>query len=222
MADIDRLSINNQIFMSTMLGINARKHRIAATAMGQMQITGIARQLLRELGGDEDICDEYYLKVLKSQPANKPNPLSARLSEFLRRYVSPGLIHKYNLKTSDIRFKWNFDSLDDTSEIDHISNSSVNCEHHDRWKKEQAQAASELKRQQEEKEQSEAPDLSDVDDPKTPIDIFKDANFPHLAKKKEEIEEDPNAVPGQAFLTRPAITRAKKASKAELDRLMEL
>lgn len=61
-----------------------------------------------------------------------------------------------------------------------------------------------------------------MDDPKTPIDIFKDANFPHLAKKKEEIEEDPNAVPGQAFLTRPAITRAKKASKAELDRLMEL
>ena len=145
--------------------------------MGQMQITGIARQLLREIGGDEDICDEYYISVLKSQPPNRPNPLSPRLSEFLRRQVSPGIIHKYNLKATDIKFKWNFDSLEDTSEIDHISNSSVNCEHHDRWKKEQARAATELRRQQEEKEQSETPDLSDVDDQKTLIDIFKDANF---------------------------------------------
>lgn len=188
--------------------------------MGQMQITGIARQLLREIGGDEDICDEYYIKVLKSQPPNKPNPLSPRLSEFLKRQVSPGLIHKYNISTTNIRFRWNFDNLEDTSEMDHISNSSVNCEHHDRWKKEQAREEAEAKKQKE--EQVNEPDLSDVDDPKTPIDIFKDANFPHLTKQNEEIEEDPNAVPGQAFLTKPAITRAKKATKAELDRLMEL
>jgi len=221
MADIDRLIINNQAFISTLLKINAKKHRIPATAMGEMQITGIAREILRELGGDEDICDEFYLAVLKIQPPKNPRPISPRLTEFLRRQVSPGLIHKYKLTAADIRFKWNFSNLDDTSEMDHISNSSVNCEHHDRWKKEQEQAAAEAKRhaEEEKQEQPDEPDLSDVDDPKTPIDIFKDANFPHLAKKKDP---DPLAVPGQEMLTRPAITRAKRATKEELDRLLEL
>lgn len=212
MADIDRLIVSNQAFISTLLCITAKKHRMPATAIGEMQVSSIARQIIRNLGGDEDMGDEFYLTVLKPHHT-KSNPISHRLDEFLNRQVSPGLLHKFNLSPSDIRTTWNFDDMCDPTVMDGISNSALECDHHSIWQKEQKKQAT---------VQTKEPDLCDVDEPGTPIEIFKDAMFPRLSRKKEEPEAATPGAPGQAMITAPSITRAKRATKKDLEKLMEL
>ena len=46
--------------------------------MGQMQITGIARQLLREIGGDEDICDRFSVSLFSDKATVDNNMVSLR------------------------------------------------------------------------------------------------------------------------------------------------
>lgn len=136
MALIDRMNVSNQVFVSTVLAIFARTREIPASAIGELQMTGVLRELFHELGATDDMAAEYTAKTLRRWPPGRRPSMSGSLNAFLGNPVSPGLLHKYGISPEDLVTSWNFDSLDDPSTLEQYSiGASVDCEHHDKWQK---------------------------------------------------------------------------------------
>ena len=135
---IDRMRIPNKVFVSTVLAIFSRTRNIAASALGELQMSGVLRELFRTLGATDSMSDEYTAKVLRRQPPGPGRVISGSLQDFLDNPVDPGLIHKYGLTADSLVSTWNFDCLDDPSTMEPYSiGASVECEHHSKWKKDQ-------------------------------------------------------------------------------------
>jgi len=128
------MQIPNSMFVSTVLAVFARTMKIPATAIGEMQITGLLRELFGLLGATDEMADEYTAKVLRRWPPRKRPPVSESLRMFLDNRTSPGLLHKYEISPEDLVTTWNFDCLDDPSVLEAYSiGAKVDCEHHTKW-----------------------------------------------------------------------------------------
>ena len=74
MAIIDRMNVSNQVFVSTVLAIFARTREIPASAIGELQMTGVLRELFHELGATDDMAAEYTAKTLRRWPPGRRPP----------------------------------------------------------------------------------------------------------------------------------------------------
>lgn len=136
MSIIDRMNIPNSVFVSTVLSVFAKARNIPATALGEMQIAGVLRELFGVLGGNDELAAEYTSSVLRRQPCRKTVILSDALRRFMDNPVDHGLVHKYKITEDDLVTSWTFECLDDPSIMEKYSiGASVECEHHRNWKK---------------------------------------------------------------------------------------
>lgn len=140
MSLIDRMNVPNSVFISTVLAIFARTREIPATALGELQVVGVLRELFETLGATEEMAAEYTNCFLRRLPPGRRPTVSGSLQAFLNNKVSPGLLHKYEITPDDLVTAWNFDCLDDPSTLEKYDiGASVACEHHTRWEKEKEQ-----------------------------------------------------------------------------------
>ena len=201
MSIIDRMHVSNGVFISTVLAIFARTRNVPATAIGELQIVGVLRELFGTLGATEDMAAEYVRIVLRRWPPKKRPRVPDSLQAFLDNKVSPGLLHKYDISPGDLVSSWNFDCLDDPTLLESCNlGASVECEHHSRWKKEQDREAA----------AQEQPD--EVPDEEPPEEEPPEEEPPEDIPDAGNDERHETATPGPE----------REVTQAELDSLMEL
>ena len=134
---IDRLIVSNDVFIKSVLAQFAKTRKLPASAVSEMQCAGVVRELFGTLGATDDMAMEYIHTVLGRMPPHVKKRVkpSEPLVNFMDNRVDPGLLHKYHLTPEELYINWTFDSLEDVSELEHLNlGTSVECEHHERWK----------------------------------------------------------------------------------------
>lgn len=137
---LDRIPVSNDVFIKSVLAQFAKARNLPATAVSEMMCAGVVKELFGVLGATEEMAMEYVHSILGRMPLKMRSQIkiSEGLANFMANRVSPGLLHKYRLTPDELFVNWNFDSLDDISTLERLNlGASVDCEHHDKWKKAQ-------------------------------------------------------------------------------------
>ena len=147
---LDRIPVSNDVFIKSVLAQFAKARNLPATAVSEMMCAGVTKELFEVLGATEEMALEYIHSILGRMPLKMRSriKISEGLSNFMANRVSPGLLHKYNLKPDELFVNWNFDCLDDVSTMERLNlGASVECEHHEKWKKAQKEEMKEKARE---------------------------------------------------------------------------
>lgn len=146
---LDRIPVSFDVFIRSVLAKFAKDNKLPATAVSEMRCAKLCQELFAELGGS-DMAMEYIHSVLGRMPAKMRSKvkISEKLAGFMGIRIRPEIIRKYRLTPSELFVNWNFDFLDDVSTLERLNlGASVECEHHEKWKKAQQEEMKEKARE---------------------------------------------------------------------------
>ena len=136
---LDRIPVSFDVFIRSVIAKFAKNNKLPATAVSEMRCAKVCQELFAKLGGS-DMAMEYIHSVLGRMPANMRAKvkISEKLADFMGLRIRPEIIRKYRLTPDELFVNWNFDCLADVSTLENLDlGASVECEHHERWKKAQ-------------------------------------------------------------------------------------
>lgn len=135
MQNIDHLHITNHMFISTVLRNFATCNHIPDNALGEMQMAGVLRELFHTLKWPSSLCDAYLLTVLNKRAIHLHLKPSDELSAFMMAETPIKFLHRYHISEDILVNNFDFTMLEDCTTIDEVENASLNCEHHEKWKR---------------------------------------------------------------------------------------